>query len=49
MLTSIQFNDKFGFWTSEVRDVVSYRVLPAEGNSQLVVSNSRPKFALGGS
>ena len=49
MLTSIQFNDKFCFGWTEVRDVVAYCVLTAESDSQLVIPYSWPEFTLGGS
>ena len=40
MLTSIQFNDEFRFWRTEVRDEIANRMLPAESDSQLVIPYS---------
>ena len=40
MLTAIQFKDELGFGTAKVGDVIPNRVLSAERDSQLVVSNS---------
>lgn len=49
MLTSIQFEDEFLFDADKIRDEVANGMLPSKCDSKLVVANSCPQFALGGS
>ena len=40
MLTAIQFNNHFFFWTAKIRDVIPNGMLPSKIESQLVVADS---------
>ena len=48
VLTAIQFEDEFLFDADKVRDEVSNGVLPSKVDAQLVVTDVRPQFTLGG-
>ncbi len=47
MLTSIQFDDKFGFGRAEIRNVIADGVLPSEVDSKFVPAQVYPEFLLG--
>ena len=39
MLTTIQFNDKLGFWRAEIWNVISNSMLSPKIDSKLVIAN----------